>query len=224
MNCICQPPKPVVVRKVLKEGPTKGKDFFCCCGENGKCDFFQWMTPSEPPSMMNFRRSKNTSRKYSRGGNAKITLRSITYNGNPPMIITLSLMCPKLEIVSNFMRTLPSQTCRYNTLLKCWEFGFESYSSVIKAFDSEEFKREDLQLEQFPRFLVNGLKDYLRYIDLLPNTSQINLNILPSLQRILLPFQEEGIRFIVNRGGRGLIGDEMGKYVFYFSFKMYLIS
>jgi SWI/SNF-related matrix-associated actin-dependent regulator 1 of chromatin subfamily A len=49
-----------------------------------------------------------------------------------------------------------------------------------------------------------------KYITKLSKPVDMTLNIEESLYDTLLPFQVEGVNFIIKRHGRGLIGDEMG--------------
>eukprot|EP01033_Poteriospumella_lacustris_P023068 gene23068-17457_t len=67
-----------------------------------------------------------------------------------------------------------------------------------------------MEVDGLPRFLSHGLKNYLKRLNVLPDTTQMELNVTPALRQMLLPFQVEGIKFVIARGGRALIGDEMG--------------
>jgi hypothetical protein len=71
-----------------------------------------------------------------------------------------------------------------------------------------------IELQELPRFLVVGLKSYLRgQEEDIHGSSDImepELHLEESFLDTLLPFQLEGIRFVVRHRGRALIGDEMG--------------
>ena len=45
-----------------------------------------------------------------------------------------------------------------------------------------------------------------------PEQEDLPSRLPPVLMDALKPYQVEGIRFVIRRGGRGLIGDEMGEW------------
>ena len=132
---------------------------------------------------------------------------------------------------------------------KVWMFNLKIYETFVSRFLAEV---STVSLEELPRFLVLGLRNYVRsheqddlirwtvelflkilvrLFDDIPNDVNLfvlfigvrysdasdysdvfepSLNIDESLLDKLLPFQLEGIRFVVRHRGRALIADEMG--------------
>ena len=100
-----------------------------------------------------------------------------------------------------------------------WWFNVTVYDRFVSNLKSDEFK-DLVNVDEIPDFLITGIQRYIDNIKNLRNKSimislsstendiftRINQNLLD----VLLPYQLEGIQFIINRGGRGLIGDEMG--------------
>lgn len=216
MNCRCQPPRPAVIRRVSKSGPNYDKEFFTCeLGQSG-CQFFQWADATmPPPAVRSFAKSTMKSSTYNEknrgmGIRAKIAISAIQYEGKPPMKIFLYLQVPSTPALSSFLDKFPPDVCWYNHASKLWIFSLEIYDQVVRHFESEEMKASKLELDGLPRFLSHGLKNYLKRLNVLPDTTQMELNVTPALRQMLLPFQVEGIKFVIARGGRALIGDEMG--------------
>ena len=100
-----------------------------------------------------------------------------------------------------------------------WWFNVTVYDRFVSNLKSDEYK-DLVNVDEIPDFLITGIQRYIDNIKNLRNKSimislsstendiftRINQNLLD----VLLPYQLEGIQFIINRGGRGLIGDEMG--------------
>jgi hypothetical protein len=115
------------------------------------------------------------------------------------------------------MNSIPTNDKKYKLSSKLWLFNFRIYDLFVSRFQAEI---TSIELQELPRFLVMGLKSYLRRYD--ENHNQSNnetiasdliepeVNIEESLLDTLLPFQLEGIRFVIKHKGRALIGDEMG--------------
>lgn len=74
---------------------------------------------------------------------------------------------------------------------------------------SEESKQHDET-----QSIVKQLKDKAdaaRHLTLEEETKLNPEKLPPHLRLVLLPFQMEGVEYLVSRGGRGLLADEMGK-------------
>ncbi|KAJ1420613.1 P-loop containing nucleoside triphosphate hydrolase protein, partial [Ochromonadaceae sp. CCMP2298] len=69
---------------------------------------------------------------------------------------------------------------------------------------------DSLRLTELPRFLAKGFAAYLKRLSKLKVGPDPVVNIPAQLMATLLPFQLEGVKFIIRRGGRGMLGDEMG--------------
>lgn len=127
--------------------------------------------------------------------------------------------------------------CKFDYSRKLWTFDLKIYDSVVQLVRDAGYQPEEL-----PRFLSDGIRKYFAKVqrpspptsssssshqvygmqngekerkgESLSQSNDIKLNISSSLSSILLPFQVEGVKFIINHCGRGLIGDEMGKYLY----------
>ena len=126
------------------------------------------------------------------------------------MKIFLYLQVPSTPALTSFLEKFPPDLCWYNHASKLWIFSLEIYDQVVRHFESDEMKSSKMEVDGLPRFLSHGLKNYLKRLNVLPDTTQMELNVTPALRQMLLPFQVEGIKFVIARGGRALIGDEMG--------------
>lgn len=214
MNCNCNPPAPAVVRRVNKAGQNQGREFFTC--ESGKCKFFQFADATmPPPALRNVRQypSKGKKLETSTGTSsrrARIALSAFQFDGRPPMRVNLCLSSPPSAALTRALQSLPPDHCHHNLQSKMWIFSFELYDRVLAIFETDELRAENLEVDSLPSFLVRGLKAYLNRINTLPDSSGVELNITSNLMNQLMPFQIEGIRFVIARGGRAMIADEMG--------------
>lgn len=140
---------------------------------------------------------------------AKLTIYKIEYK--PPVIVWIGLICANLPALNQFMSKFPADSCFYNHGLKMWIFDFQMhYDSVLKTFKEGELSTL-ANLEDLPSFLAKGLKTYLKRV--LPHSlayEEIHPNVTEQLRNVLKPHQWQGIRFVISRGGKALIGDEMG--------------
>jgi hypothetical protein len=130
----------------------------------------------------------------------------------PPLEIWLSLQCSYSPVVQDFFKALKTEKVVFNNGLKMWLFSYEMYERVVREFMSSPF--EGLHLIELPRFMAKGFKSYLKRLSKLKVTEvgpEVAVNIPPKLMDTLLPFQLEAVKFIIRRGGRGMLGDEMGE-------------
>eukprot|EP01040_Poterioochromonas_malhamensis_P015443 gene15443-17281_t len=159
---------------------------------------------------------------------AKMTLVAIENN-----TAYVGLTCQYNVSINNFMQK-HHDCCKFDYSRKLWTFDLKIYDSVVQLLRDAGYQPEEL-----PRFLSDGIRKYFAKVqrpspasssssssshqvygmqnqekerngELLNQPSDIKLNISSSLSSILLPFQVEGVKFIINHCGRGLIGDEMG--------------
>lgn len=165
---------------------------------------------------------------------AKMTLVAIENN-----TAYVGLTCQYNVSINNFMQK-HHDCCKFDYSRKLWTFDLKIYDSVVQLLRDAGYQPEEL-----PRFLSDGIRKYFAKVqrpspasssssssshqvygmqnqekerngELLNQPSDIKLNISSSLSSILLPFQVEGVKFIINHCGRGLIGDEMGKHLYLF--------
>ena len=57
---------------------------------------------------------------------------------------------------------------------------------------------------EIPRFLLNGIRKFLS-----SEAAPQEISLLSGMMDTILPFQLEAVEFVVRRGGRALIADEM---------------
>ena len=112
---------------------------------------------------------------------------------------------PVNDLVLKTIKSLKSEQYRYNDGLKIWLIDFEIYESFVNLLDPYN---NNLNIDEIPKFLVKGLMGFLKNSNLF--LSDPTVNITESMSKKLLPFQLEGIKFVIKRNGRALIGDEMG--------------
>jgi hypothetical protein len=96
---------------------------------------------------------------------------------------------------------------RYNSTLRVWQFDFRIYEAFVSKLHSTECKF--VALCELPKFIHRGIgKFIMRHERTITNEPTLNLE--GSLLDQLLPFQLEGIKFVVKRRGRAMLCDEMG--------------
>lgn len=210
MNCLCNPPKPAVVRTTNKEGQNKGREFFCCDSNDAakKCDLFHWVGAPMPFSLTH--RPKQTSNllvDVKKPGRIQANICLYKFENGPPMRVWFSITSPPNTALTKYFTSLNIDLRQFLNGLKLWVFDFILYEEIVSRLLSTEFE-ETIQITELPRFLTVGLRKYLQNM---PKFSvEPVLNLETGLLEFLLPFQLEGIRFVVRHGGRALIGDEMG--------------
>lgn len=206
MQCNCNPPASVALRSVQKQGENNGREFFAC--HKNRCNFFLWAGMSntalrdgsltkgsilaevkkavvQPPAGM-------IQVKFSV---AKIEAARAWFNVQCPSEVRL------LQLFKEF-----STDCEYNSALKMWRFDIKVHDSLSKKLKSNEFA-SFVNLSNLPSFLVEGI---LQYISKNCLNRSIQISISKELHDQLLPFQVEGVEFVIRNGGRALIADEMG--------------
>lgn len=166
---------------------------------------------------------------------AKMTIISIENN-----TAYVGLTCPSSAALTNFMQRHPD-TCTFDFQRKLWTYDLRVYDDIVHFLRENGYQPEELPRflsDGIRKYFAKmqkptGTIQQRSAIENLPSTSNsqygtyhtsaegivdrgsdqlgAKLNISASLRSILLPFQFEGVEFIINHGGRGLIGDEMGK-------------
>jgi len=92
-----------------------------------------------------------------------------------------------------------------------WILNFSLYDKIVAEFHTPPFS--SFHLDELPNFLTNGLGRFLKRIPKVAVGSESSLQIDPALLAVMMPFQLESLRFVVNHGGRALLADDMGTYV-----------
>jgi hypothetical protein len=64
---------------------------------------------------------------------------------------------------------------------------------------------------ELPRFLSKGLGSYQKKVNKLNAGPELTLHLTPKVNATLLPFQMDAVKFVARRGGRALLGDDMGE-------------
>ena len=114
-------------------------------------------------------------------------------------------VCPAPAEVVKMIQSLNEGTYRYLVSVKLWIVNFALYERLVCLLNSSS---TDYKVEEIPRFLVKGLNMFLKANSDLAHDPSINVS--EAMAQKLLPFQFQGVKFVVQRGGRALIGDEMG--------------
>lgn len=96
--------------------------------------------------------------------------------------------------------------CRHNDKLKLWSFEFSLYKEVVRTLLSDEFF-DTHHVVEVPRFLLKGLTTFLN--KLLPPSERPKPDLSTFMMDTLLPFQMEGLKFVISRRGKAMIADEM---------------
>lgn len=217
MNCNCVPPKPAVVR-VSHTTKSAGKEFFSC--PTSECGFFAWAGEYIPMSLAFGRNRPNNQAKpanaYSNNSSspqkvngkheAKIMIHEIS---GPPVEIWLSLLCPTTPVVNDLFTRLPQDKCKFSNSLKMWLFTYSLYEKIVTEFLTPPF--ENMRLVELPRFLSKGLGSYQKKVNKLNAGPELTLHLTPKVNATLLPFQMDAVKFVARRGGRALLGDDMGE-------------
>lgn len=223
MNCYCSPPLPVQQRTVTKSGNNFGKIFFNC--SQSKCKFFCWMDDTMNHKLYTTKKISSTiheghggrgqgggssgSTNTSKLSTMKLMVGEI--ESGPPFRVWFDAQCPIDQKIRTFYNTIPEDKKRLNSKTKMWSFNFEIYDQFVSTLHSSEYSSV-VQLAEIPRFLVNGIKKFLS-----SEAGPQEISLLGSMMDTILPFQLEAVEFVVRRGGRALIADEMVLLDTYFS-------
>ena len=132
-----------------------------------------------------------------------------------PYSIELSISFLRNVDIENLLRnSFPSEKCRYDSSLKLWIIDFSIYEKLMSYLQSSEYSKFVTISTEIPQFLSRGFDSYLNNLktirDANKKDSEIELDIPKSLKDTLLDFQISGIKFIIRRGGKGMIADDMG--------------
>lgn len=90
---------------------------------------------------------------------------------------------------------------------RCWTYPIERYYQVLEGLESSTEPRWNIL--PVPTALLNFFMYRYQQIQKKPVELPASLTDLPVYQR-LYPYQKQGVRFIVENQGRGILGDDMG--------------
>jgi hypothetical protein len=216
---------PCLLLTVKKAGPTQGKQFWTCpLKDKLKCNFFLW--DSEYRTSVSKQRLETVS-------SHKLTDRQITVSlqWHSPQRFLVDF----LPFDARLPALLKSfKDAEFDSALRKWYMPFTDHLS----FKERVIKLEGLKitLVDVPAHLVklvsetkptnvtlaaslpstdtgSAKKRKLLIDQNLLNTSLASFDcsqIAPKLWNSLMPFQKSGVQYIVERHGRGMIGDDMG--------------
>ena len=215
MNCLCDPPRPCTTKVSQKQNENNGKSFFTCA--TNSCNFFAWQGSYIPASIGGARRNKRgpgSSSSKMHGSPAKVNgkhqvrvlIHEIT--GYPPVEIKISIQTPSSPVINDLFARMPPEKCSYNHGLKMWILSFSLYDKIVAEFHTPPFS--SFHLDELPNFLTNGLSKFLRRLPKVAVGSDSSLQVDPALLAVMMPFQVESLRFVINHGGRALLADDMG--------------
>lgn len=212
MNCGCHLPAAyLTVRQ--SNSPNFGKNFFACA--NRACGFFQF---ADEPLQLSGYKAGSSSSSGSSGFNQHSKQPPGNFNNKNVNAIKLYLedfdesscrfwfaIYPTNPDITKIIQSQPSDMYKYNNGLKLWFLDFAIYEAFVCLLNTPP---NNYTIEEIPKFIVKGIKNFLRstpefFVDPVINISQ-------TLAESLLPFQVQGIKFVIRRNGRALIGDEMG--------------
>ena len=211
MNCHCNPPSLAVIKTTQRKNENFGKDFFGCA--NGGCNFFSWIGAAIPASLHNNSQAPaRPSQQHSSLPKVAVRLAVTKFEDGPPVRIWFSVCHSHSARLTQFYLTFSKEKRKYLESTNNWSFDFCMYDELVNQLQASDF--DFVELIELPQFLVRGLKRYIDRIDkqqslILGGTTEVVLNVEPALLDTLLPFQLEGIKYVIRHGGKALIGDDM---------------
>ncbi|KAI4457252.1 dna annealing helicase and endonuclease zranb3 family member [Holotrichia oblita] len=100
----------------------------------------------------------------------------------------------------DIFKTITSKS--YNIKTRIWDFDISDYQVLLSKFFTLQ---SNVIVTKIPKYALNVCQQQKS------DYSQIDLSrIDPELVQTLMPFQEDGVRFGIDKGGRCLIADDMG--------------
>jgi hypothetical protein len=214
MQCFCSPPLPVLQRTVSKSGNNFGKAFFSC--PNTQCNFFCWVDETMNSKLHSrYMRNQSTASvstsmngsSSSSSNSSRLTLMKLMigeFESGPPFQVWFDVQCPMEVKIRTFFQTISPEKKKLNQKTKMWSFNFDIYEHFVSTLLSSDY-RSVVQVMEIPRFLINGIKRFLSCETMVPQ----EISLLGGMMDTILPFQLEAVEFVVRRGGRALIADEM---------------
>lgn len=193
MQCYCNPPLPVKEARSTKSGPNHNRLYYSC--QNGLCERFICWEGEAPRGPM---------KPNSSGFDNKLSLKLYCgeIESGPPPRVWFCVACHLTQRLSAYIDKIPRERKRLSKA-RVWSFDFEIYEEFVSTLLSSEFAGE-VNLSELPRFLIKGLK---RFLQLPVDCPEVDLP--ESMMDTLLPFQLQALEFVIRRGGKAMIADEM---------------
>lgn len=116
--------------------------------------------------------------------------------------VWVSVLGPNDNRLYRVLNGLPAEAKRYHHGMRMWMVDLAHYERFVCDLRALEC----FDVAELPRFLQHGLPIYLKHLP----RSVTEPDLMPKMASALLPFQLDGLRFVIRHGGRALIGDEMG--------------
>ena len=140
-----------------------------------------------------------------RTGGLRVVLTVSEIEPMPPQRIWFSIVAAQDTVLSNYIGFLPAGLKKRCPRTHVWHFDFQLYDKFVGDLTTDP-KYSHLDIIEIPRFLTRGLPIYLKCLP----TATEEPKLPPKFADMLLPFQLDGLRFVIRHGGRALIADEMG--------------
>ena len=199
MSCSCNFPAKRVQDKHGKE--------FLCCAETGrvKCNFFSYVDSFRAPSTL--KQVSTTSMVSHNVSGAFVKCKLLRFD-EENMKYWVELINPRHAQLDEWLRQKPEQQCRYIEGSRVWHMSFDLYDSMVRFAKSDAAGRMDVH--DLNPYLLSAMKNFLRGLPKHDPFIEKPLVLSETIADYMLPFQREGVEFIIRRGSRGMIADEMG--------------
>jgi len=108
----------------------------------------------------------------------------------------------------DFIKEMKNNGGRWNSELKCWEIPKENITPELAKYIVSRIKvNREKAIEVLRNVLAQNNRMYsLSYA----SSTDENIAIRVPNNKALYPFQLAGVRYLIEKGGRALLGDEMG--------------
>ena len=207
MNCSCG--VPVATRTVRKEGPNQGKSYQCCA--RNTCNYYVWLGNGTLPAVIQptygHAPQNNVAPQIPSSNKIPVSIHLHRIDSSPCRI-WFRVQYPRCESIDKCIMDIPSDMKMYEEAKKLWSLDFRVYEELIPRLQSSEFS-SIVHLNELPLFIVRGLRNFLLSMEKTVD-EEISINVRPSFLDQLKNFQKDGVKFVIRRNGRALIGDEMG--------------
>ena len=207
----CQHGLPMLQLTVRKPGPNVGRPFFRCA-QQPPCDAFEWAdTPSRRiPNAITAASSTTTAAAPAAAGAPRAAREPVVCKFEAVDDATFSLSFQPFSTA--LVDHLKTQQGRWNDAARHWLFPLSSYDALLESLKtlpaSPSAPLLDLT-DELPKVVRKWLAKEVKPPPLI--TDETLLSILPPhLASSLLPFQLDGVRFALSKGGRVHLADEMG--------------